>query len=497
MANRNSRSGARKSNKNIIGFVYFFSLLFFAMIGYMIYFIGWGSGDLMGNAYNPRMEVFNNRFVRGAIISSDGQVLARTNVSDTRKNSDGSDNPDGAYTETREYPFGETFAQAVGYSTKGKTGVEALANFYLMESNSNPVVQVVNEITETKSQGDNVITTLDAGLQKVAYEALGEHNGAVIAVNPKTGEVLAMASKPSYDPNSVVQDWDYIVNERSDEAPLLNRCTQGLYAPGSTFKIVMALEYIREHPNDYQNFEFHCNGAYHDEENSDYVVHCYSGEVHGSEDLKAAFTYSCNSAFAKIGTVIDKSRLAETAEKLLFNQELPIAVSSSKSRFNVTESSGTWTMMQTAIGQGETMMSPLHEVILASAIANKGVLAKPKLLKQVQSAEGNVVKVFDDTETEQLMTESEATILGSFMRSVVSEGTASKLRDAEYEAAGKTGSAEVVKNGETITNAWFTGFAPYNDPEIAVCVVVEEGETGGRTAVPVAKEVFDYWINER
>lgn len=497
MSNKNSRLHMRKSNKNIIGCIYFFAFLFFAMIGYMVYFIGWRSDDLMGNSYNPRMEVFNNRFVRGAIISSDGQVLARTEVTDTRKNKDGSDNPDGTYTETRQYPFGRVFAQSVGYSTKGKTGIEALANFYLMESNSNPVIQVANEITEKKSLGDNVIVSLDAGLQQVAYEALGEHNGAVIAVNPKTGEVLAMASKPSFDPNTIVTDWDSIVNDSSSAGPLLNRCTQGLYAPGSTFKIVMALEYIREHPDDYQNFAFNCDGKYRDPADDDYVVHCYSGEVHGAEDLHTAFAYSCNSAFAKIGTLVDKKKLMETADQLLFNQELPIDISSSKSRFTVTEDSGIWTMMQTAIGQGETMMSPLHEVILASAIANKGVLVEPKLLKQVQSSEGNVIKVFEDSAEQQLLTEKEASLLGSFMRSVVTDGTASKLRDAEYAAAGKTGSAEVSKNGETITNAWFTGFAPYDDPEIAVCVVVEEGETGGRTAVPVARAVFDYWLNER
>ncbi|MBE6003179.1 MAG: penicillin-binding protein 2 [Lachnospiraceae bacterium] len=497
MKSRKSRSGIKKTNRNIIRVIYFFSFLFFGMIGYMVYFIGWGSDDLMGNAYNPRMEVFNERFVRGAIISSDGQVLARTVVSDTRKNSDGTENPAGTYKETREYPFGKTFAQAVGYSTKGKTGIESLANFYLMESNSNPVIQVVNEITETKSQGDNVITTLDAELQKIAYDALGEHNGAVIAVNPKTGEVLAMASRPSFDPNTIVEDWDSIVNAEDSDAPLVNRCTQGLYAPGSTFKIVMALEYMREHPDDYQNFTFNCDGEYRDASNSDYVVHCYSGEVHGAEDLHTAFAYSCNSAFAKIGTMVNKTKLAETAEQLLFNQELPVAIASSKSRFNVTEESGTWTMMQTAIGQGETMMSPLHEVILASAIANGGVLQEPKLLKQVQSSDGKVIKTFEDSEDKILMTETEASVLASFMRSVVTDGTASKLRDAEYAAAGKTGSAEVSKNGETITNAWFTGFAPYDDPEIAVCVVVEEGETGGRTAVPVAKQVFDYWLNER
>ena len=167
MEKNKSRSREKITNKNIVGFIYFFALLFFAMIGYMVYFIGWRSDELMGNAYNPRMEVFDNRFVRGAIISSDGEVLARTVVTDTRKNEDGSDNPKGSYSEKREYPLGKVFAQTVGYSTKGKTGIESLANFYLMESNSNPVIQVANEITETKSLGDNVIITLDAALPTV------------------------------------------------------------------------------------------------------------------------------------------------------------------------------------------------------------------------------------------------------------------------------------------------------------------------------------------
>lgn len=497
MAKQKSRSGKQKSNRNIIRFVYFFSILFFAMIGYMIYFIGWQAEDLMGNSYNPRMEVFNDRFVRGAILSADGQVLAKTVVTDTRTNADGSTNLDGSYTETRQYPFGEMFAHAVGYSTKGKTGIEALANFYLMESNANPVTQVVNEITETKSLGDNVVTTLDAGLQKVAYDALGDQRGAVIAMNPSTGAILAMASKPSFDPNTIVQSWDDIVNNQSAAAPLLNRCTQGLYAPGSTFKIVMALEYMREHPKDWQSFQFDCEGEYQDPADERYVVHCYDGEVHGQEDLSKAFANSCNAAFAKIGTLTDSKKLSETANSLLFNQDLPIAITSSKSRLKLAEDADAWTMMQTAIGQGETMMSPLHEVLLSAAIANGGTLVEPKMLEQVQSVDGRVVKTFESSTKRTLMTEEEASTLGGFMHRVVTEGTASALRKADYEAAGKTGSAEVLKDGKKSTTAWFTGFAPYEHPEIAICVVVEDGETGGRTAAPIARKVFDYWLEER
>ena len=135
--------------------------------------------------------------------------------------------------------------------------------------------------------------------------------------------------------------------------------------------------------------------------------------------------------------------------------------------------------------------------MITSAIANKGVLCEPKLLTQVLSSDGNLVKTFPEAKKRTLMTESEADTLGAFMRKVVTEGTASKFRKASYEAAGKTGSAEVTDNGVKKTNAWFTGFAPYENPQIAVCVIVEDGETGGRTAVPVAKAVMDYWLSKQ
>lgn len=492
-----SRSGKRNSNRNIVAFIYFFSLLFFAMIGYMIYFIGFQSEDLMGNSYNARMDVFNERFIRGSILSSDGQVLAQTVLSD--ENGENAEHPDAEtekQPERREYPFGEVFAQSIGYSTKGKTGIEALANFYLMESNSNPVVQVANEITEKKSRGDNVVVTMDSGLQKVAYEALGDKRGAVIAMNPKTGEILCMVSKPSFNPNTIVTDWDSMISDEQAGAPLLNRCTQGLYAPGSTFKIIMTLEYLREHP-EYSDFRYVCNGEYQNAADPAYVVHCFDGEQHGQETLEQAFANSCNAAFAEMGTEIDKEKLRETAGKLMFNEKLPIDIASNKSRFTVDQNTDVWTMMQSSIGQGNTMMSPLHEVLISAAIANGGILREPKLLRQVLSADGNLVKNFPEAKSRTLMTEGEASTLRGFMRKVVTEGTASKFRKAAYEAAGKTGSAEVTENGTKKTNAWFTGFAPYDDPQIAICVIVEDGETGGRTAVPVAKAVLDYWLTGR
>ncbi len=479
---KNDRKQKQRANRQIVGTIFFFSLLFFCMIAYMVYFILVQAPDLMGSPYNSRMDVFNNRYIRGELLANDGQVLARTDVAE-----------DG--TETRVYPLGSLFAHVVGYSTKGKTGLEAVSNFYLMKSNMNPLTQVVNELTEQKSQGDNVVTTLDVGLQKTVSDALGDRRGAVVCMEPGTGKILAMVSKPGYDPNSLLSDWDSLTSDSNTSGNLLNRAAQGLYPPGSTFKILVALEYMREHPTDYQDFRFDCQGYYQDPDNPELIVHCYDNEEHGTVDLETAFADSCNGAFAKLGTEIDAGKLRELAESLYFNEDLPVAITSSQSRFKVTENADVWTMMQTAIGQGETMMSPLHNLLITSAIANGGVLQEPTLLERIESADGKLVKSFGEGETKQLMSSEEAAVLASFMRKVVTDGTASKLQTDDYAAAGKTGSAEYSDSGSIKTYAWFTGFAPLESPQLAVCVLVEDGETGGRTAAPIARAAFDYWLN--
>lgn len=471
----------RQADRGIFHLIFFFSLLFFALIGYMIYFIGWQAPGLMGNPYNARMEVFDNRILRGAILSSDGQTLAVT-----ERGEDG--------TETRRYPFGALFAHAVGYTAKGKTGLESAANFYLMESHTNPMQQILNELTEQKSLGDNVVTTLHAGLQQAAAKALGERRGAVICMEPKSGRILAMVSSPGFDPNTISAEWESLVSEENRSGNLINRTTQGLYPPGSTFKTVMALEYLREHPADYADFRYSCDGSFRSPEDPAAEIHCYGGERHGEVDLGRAYALSCNTAFAKLGTEIDRKQLLTLTESLGFNQDQTLLIAANRSRFRLTEEDSSWTLMQTAIGQGQTLMTPLHNLLLTAAIANDGALVQPRLLERVETADGTVVKRFSAGSEKRLMRAEEAEVLRSFMRSVVSEGTASKLRTEAYAAAGKTGSAEYTEDGVAKTDAWFTGFAPLEEPVLAVTVLVEDGETGGRTAVPIARKVFDYWL---
>ena len=465
------------ANKNILRLAYGVAGVFICMLLYLGYFLQFESGTVINNAYNPRVDLLSERVVRGEIRSADGQVLAKTVTAE-----------DG--TERREYPFGALYAHVVGYTGKGRTGLESLNNFYLLTSHVNLAEQVLNEFSGVKNLGDNVVTTLDHKLQQTAYELLGDRRGAVAVMEPDTGKILAMVSKPDYDPNTIAEDWETLTADEGGEARLLNRASQGLYAPGSTFKILTLLEYIREHPDDWENFRFDCDGVY---ENGEYTIRCYHGEAHGSQDLVQAFANSCNGAFAQIGLELDKKKFGYLAEELLYNRDLPFALSCSKSSFALTEEGDVWETLQTAIGQGKTQCSPIHQLLITSAIANGGTLMKPYFVDRVENAGGQEVKKFLPSSWGKLMTAEEAAALTEFMTEVVTEGTGSAVNTDAYTAAGKTGSAEFETGKET--HAWFTGFAPAEDPQIAVTVIVEEGGSGGRAAAPIARGIFDAYFS--
>ena len=466
-----------KSNKVILAVTYLGAALFLGLAGYMGYFLQVQRETVINNSYNARLDSFANRVVRGRILAADGTVLAENRT-------------DGEGNETRIYPFGTVFDHVVGYSSNGKTGIESLANFYLLTSHVNLAEQVVNELGGTKSQGDDVYTTLDPELQQAAWAALGDRRGAVIAMEPDTGKILAMVSKPGYDPNTLAQDWEVLNADEGGQSPLLNRAAQGLYPPGSTFKIVTALEYMREHPLDYKDYRFDCSGTY---VNGDYTIRCYHGESHGSQDFVQAFANSCNGAFASLGLELNLASLKGTAEEPLFNRELPLTGFPYKeSSFVMEPGAGTWEILQTSMGQGKTEMTPLHNALLTAAIANGGTLMKPYLLDRVVSAGEEEVKKFMPEAWGSLMTAQEAANLTELMEAVVTVGTASALRTDAYQAAAKTGSAEFETGRET--HAWFTGFAPAQDPKLVVTVLVEEAGTGGRAAAPIARQLFDIYL---
>ena len=308
------------------------------MAAYLGWFIQFKSENVIGSSYNARLDQFSDRIIRGSILSSDKTVLAETRVASDK-------------TETRYYPFDYLFVHSVGYSgLNGKTGIESLANFYLLSSHVNLVEKVINELRGEKNLGDNVVTTLDLDLQKTASDALGNNRGAVIAMEPDTGKILCMVSQPNFNANQVDEKWQELIAPDNTKAQLVNRATQGLYAPGSTFKILTALEYIRENPSTWQDFSFNCSGAYH---TGEYTIKCYHSESHGQQNLIQAFANSCNGAFAEIGLQLNPDSFHALAEQFLFNMPLPYALPYNQSSFTMTGGADEWEKLQTSIGQGK------------------------------------------------------------------------------------------------------------------------------------------------
>lgn len=466
----------KKARNREYSFVsWFFVLIFMSLIGYVIYFNAVKSEDFINSPYNTRQDTFSDRVVRGNIESSDGEVLARTNVYD-----DGS--------EERVYPYENVFAHVVGYDSNGKSGLESEANFQLLTSHQFFLDQMKNEFRDRKNTGDTVVSTLDAGLQVTAYNALGDRRGAVVALEPSTGKILVQVSKPDFDPNTIAENWDWLVSDENNSS-LLDRATNGAYPPGSTFKVVMALDYFRT-KGSFEGYSYLCQGSI---TLDDHTISCYNGTVHGQEDFYSAFASSCNCAFADMGSSIGASSMRKTAEDLLFNKKLPLS-SYKKSSFTLDKDSPVPLIMQTAIGQGNTLVSPMHMALITSAVANGGILMKPYLIDQVKSVDGEVVKTTQPEVYKKLMPTNEANLLGKLMKNVVEYGTASALSGRGYTAAGKTGSAEFDENGSS--HSWFIGYSNVDHPDLAVAVIVENGGTGSQAAVPIAGEIFDaYYFN--
>ena len=481
MQSENRKKESRKKNEKpkneeMLYVTYIFLGIFLCLIGYFVYFQTVVSSNVITSPYNKRQDTFADRVIRGDIVRSDGMVIATTNVA-----ADG--------TETRVYPYENLFAHAVGYASHGKMGLELLANYQLLSSHAYFLERFVKEVQEEKNYGDRVITTLDFELQKTAYDALGDYRGTVIAMEPSTGKVLAMVSKPDFNPNDIASNWKDI--SASSSSVLLNRATQGMYPPGSTFKILTLLEYMRE-GNDLENWTYECDGTY---EEDGVTIQCYHGKSHGTVDLKTAIAKSCNGAFAKMGMEMDNIQFMHTCNELLFNTDLPIEIPSKQSSVILDEDSKTGTIMQTAIGQATTEVTPMHMALITAAIANGGNLMEPYFIESVENYKGEQVKKYMPSSFGKIMTAEETELLTTYMTETVLAGTASALQSEIYTAAGKTGSAEYTTD-KTRSHAWFVGFSDIETPDLVVCVIVEGAGAGSDYAVPIARKMFDtYYVN--
>lgn len=480
-APQQQRRGVRKIRNretNIISYV--FVVLFMVMIVYLGYFSVVVAPSIEDSVYNQRIErepIIEVR--RGTIYSSSGSVLTQTVLSDD------------ATEEVREYPYGSLFAQTVGMARGGGSGIEGGADEYLTRSTSGVDVAdpMEGDIYE-EQYGDSVYTTLDEALQQAAVNQMGGQKGAMVVMDVSTGKILAMVSNPSYDPNTAsenMQDW---LNLSSSDSVLINRATQGLYPPGSTFKVVTALAYLQQNPDTWQNFSYNCTGSVAVEGAA--TVNCT--HAHGNVNLEMAIADSCNCAFSLIGLSLDPTAYRDAVLSFGFNQDIDIGIESSTSSFLLDATSSKADIMRTSFGQGSTSMTPLQGCMIAATIANGGVEMKPYLIDHVVDSDGNILETFSPEVYNTPMTEAQAQLLGQFMRSVVTKGNGGGVNVQSYTCAIKTGSAQYDDSNPSAVRAWTIGFAPYENPQIAFAVVLEDNMTESTPAVRVVRDfLYDYF----
>lgn len=464
----------RKHNLELSIAAWVFVVFFALLIGRVVFINVFDAEDLRNHINNTKADSNTDNVIRGDIRTLDGTVLATTLVDENGN-------------QTRSYPYDNIFAHVVGYASNGKAGLEAEENYELLSSHSSLLQQIRAQESGEKVTGDRVVVTLNERLQETAYYALGSYSGAVVVMEPDSGKILAMVSKPDFNPNTIGMDWENLISDASSSV-LLNRATQGLYPPGSTFKMLTTLAYLRAHPSDYRDFLWNCEGALTRE---DVRITCYGDQVHGQEDLGSAFANSCNTAFAQIGLEVDNRAFRKIAEDFLFNRPLPTGMQHSQSVFSLEKDSSLGEQMTTAIGQGDTLVTPLHMALITSAIANGGIMMRPYYVDHIESGDGTVVKQYDPEIYKKILTPDEAGVLVEYMTKTAESGTAAALSGNGYTVAGKTGSAEYEKDGVTGTHSWFCGFAQTSEPHIAVAVIAEDGGTGSATAVPIAKQILD------
>jgi peptidoglycan glycosyltransferase len=390
------------------------------------------------------------------------------------------------------YPYGPAFAHTVGYAHPrfGATGIEAAANQHLNGATPEKL-EAWGELgrhlvtQDKRPRGQDLVLSLDTELQLAAIRGLGSRRGAVVLLRPDTGAVLVLASTPSYDPNRLAPA---LFRSPVDGAPLLNRATQGLYPPGSTFKVVVAamaadagftgtLHCAADGYTTSPHYPKIRDHEYYDARKAGRVW-----EGFGNLDLATALAKSSNVFFAQIGVRYGHDAFARNARRFLFGQPIRLYPGSDRSgristgRVPAIAKSDLYGLAQASIGQGKMMVTPAHMATIAAAVANDGVAMQPLLMAKNPP-----------TVLARYMQAGTARRLARMMRGVVAYGTARGIDLEDLPIAGKTGTAE---NPHGKSHSWFIGFAPADRPALAVAVLVEQGGYGSQTAAPVARDLF-------
>jgi peptidoglycan glycosyltransferase len=464
--------------RNLFGLV---TALFALLIAFTTYWAVFEADELEANRANKRPLLEEQQIRRGLILARDGQVLARNRaVGESPR-----------FYE-RTYPEGALFGHPVGYSfvERGRVALEREYNDDLT-GKQDEFQSLLDEIRGREREGNDVFTTLDAQAQQVARDGLAGRTGAVVAIEPASGRIRALVSIPGYDPNEIPRRFGDL--RRAPRSPLLDRAVQSGYPPGSTMKVVTAtaaLDSGRYNPNSVVDGKSpkRIGGV---------PLNNFGNEDFGPITLTTALTNSVNTVWGEVGQKLGKGTMFEYMRRYGFDRKPLIDLPSDEIRASgvygrrgrVLGPSDAIDIGRVAIGQERLQVTPLQMALVPAGVANGGSLMRPHLVEQIKDRDGRTVRRVKPSEQNRVMKESTAAQLASMMANVVEEGTGTAAALQGISVAGKTGTAEV---GTSINQAWFIGFAPVDNPRVAVAVTVERTTgQGGTVAAPIAKSVME------
>lgn len=502
---QNFREFKPQVNKKIKHVSLFMLSLLLLLMGYLTYFQITQAPSLKTDANNRRNAEAREKVIRGTIFDRNGKVLTDNTLVNDKY--------------VRTYHGGVYFGNILGYVSNNYslTGIEKSMDSEL--SKDYTITEAINQdlirkifdpsAQEEKKAGNNITTTLDYELQKVAFEAMVDPNtgnyykGSVVALNPKTGEILSMVSLPSYNPNKLDEVMKKVNSDKafSKSAPLINRATQSTYAPGSTFKIVTALSALDNIPGIEQKI-FNDDGKITFKDGRS--MRNYEGNVYGKIDIKEGFRLSSNVVFGSLARDLSNEQLKNTAEEFGFNSPIKIkGLNIVRSVFPTHSSSQDGLKALSGIGQGEVTATPMQMALVAATAANGGSVIKPQIIKNITSPKGEVTYALNqETLTKGVNAENMAKVRSYMRNNVVESNIYGYGKLKAIDGAGKTGTAQYKDKGVDKTLAWFTAFAPYDNPKIAIAVVIEDQgtsreSTGSLVAIPVANKIMQYYLNNR
>jgi peptidoglycan glycosyltransferase len=484
-------------NRQIVKLFAFIVVLFGVLVGFTSYWSVFDAEALKEKDANKRPLLEQQQIPRGRILAADGTVIAKSvpkGKGDSKR-------------YVRRYPEGSLFGHPIGYSfvKYGDSEFEQFHNKELIGEGSE-FASIVDELLGDRQEGNDIVTSIDTEAQRLALGELEEAGfGAVVAIEPSTGAVKVMASNAPYDPNRVPYDLEKW-NSDEIERPLVNRATQGLYPPGSTFKVVTAAAGL---DSGAITPESTINAPGTLEVEGTPLQNDFN-EDFGAISLDTALTNSVNTWFGQLGQQLGNDTLFQYMERFGFNATPAIDLPEDE-----IEESGVWDLEQgeiltakdpvdlarLAIGQERLLATPLQMAQVAAAVANGGKLMKPQIWKRVVDPDGRVTDTMDPSVYSEPISEETAAELTTAMEGVVSEGTGTNAAISGVQVAGKTGTAETPGNkacggGVDENQAWFIGFAPADDPQIAIAASVECTEQfGNDVAAPIFSDVAEAILN--